>query len=82
MKAVDGPVCWLRTGLRFRQLWTVVPDDPEALKRALMTHMETSDLIVISGGTGLGPRIIPPRRWMKFVTTRYPDWRIVATRKY
>lgn len=38
----------------------VVPDDLQAIVSALMRLAETADLVVTTGGTGLGPRDITP----------------------
>lgn len=60
----SGPAAreWLRTqGFTIDSPVVVVPDDPEALSKAVTEKMETADLIVISGGTGLGPRDNTPQ---------------------
>jgi len=38
----------------------VVPDDAEVIARALLRLVEATDLVVTTGGTGLGPRDVTP----------------------
>lgn len=75
-----GPVAkaWLEDHGFFVPKVLVVPDDREALLKALEDHhhdpekpQDSMDLIVVSGGTGLGPRDHSPQ-----VIARYADYEI------
>lgn len=60
----SGPAAhqWLQAnGFLLDEAVVIIPDEPEALIKAVNDAMEYSDLIVISGGTGLGPRDITPQ---------------------
>jgi len=52
-------------GVEVRKM--VVPDDPDAIERALAGGLD-ADVILTSGGTGLGPRDVTPE-----VTERFCD---------
>lgn len=61
---LSGPAAatWLEThGFRVTDV-TVIPDEPQALRETLHRLMDQrADLIVVSGGTGLGPRDLTPQ---------------------
>ncbi len=49
----------------------VAPDEPEAIKDALLSLLsESLNLIVLTGGTGLGPRDTTPETVLPMLTTR------------
>ncbi|HBQ21036.1 MAG: hypothetical protein A2Z91_09295 [Deltaproteobacteria bacterium GWA2_38_16] len=39
----------------------IIPDNPKILRDKLLEILETVDVVVVSGGTGLGPRDITPQ---------------------
>jgi len=39
----------------------LVPDEPDAISSAVLAAAESADLLVITGGTGLGPRDVTPQ---------------------
>jgi molybdopterin adenylyltransferase len=39
----------------------VVPDEPDAIRAAVLEATASADLLVITGGTGLGPRDVTPQ---------------------
>jgi molybdenum cofactor biosynthesis protein B len=36
--------------------YEVLPDDPERVRNAVIAHLSQEDLVIINGGTGIGPR--------------------------
>jgi molybdenum cofactor synthesis domain-containing protein len=57
--------------------WTVtqvkvIPDDPKLLKSSVTEAAETSQLIVVSGGTGIGERDITPQTLAEFCDFEIP----------
>ncbi len=60
-QAGPAAIHWLATH-GFNNLGkSLVPDDPEQLRQELLGHLNEADLVVVSGGTGLGPKDITPQ---------------------
>ena len=60
-KSGEQACLWLRQN-RFKiESSMVIPDDAKALETAIDACLKVSDLVVISGGTGIGPRDITPQ---------------------
>lgn len=57
----DAIVAWL-TGLEVDvTMRTTIPDDSEAIAAVLLTAIPETEVIVTTGGTGLGPRDFTPQ---------------------
>jgi molybdopterin adenylyltransferase len=49
---------FLHTGLKYNIIQTIIPDDSPTLKKLLKSAGESYNIIITTGGTGIGPRDI------------------------
>lgn len=54
------------------QYYEVLPDDKEMIKERLIRYSDEVDLILTTGGTGLGPRDVTPEATMEVIEKEIP----------
>lgn len=60
-RAGPAAAAWLeKAGILISGI-TVIPDQANAIEDTLVSHWETSDFIIVSGGTGISPTDITPQ---------------------